>query len=219
MPLQNRVTPEGEIVASTARGTVLGNRGGCLHRPDKSLGKRRWVSKAWIACRLEFKGRRREVMSPGKYTELFFVDEATALAAGHRPCFECRRADAERFAEIFARVWEQTESDWPLEMARGRAKADAMDTVLHGERLTKDGGKRVFEAQVGCLPDGTFVRHEGKPAMIWRGGILPWSLEGYAGDRQEFLAKTVSVLTPRSIVAVILGGYVPSVHESALKLN
>ena len=103
MPLQNRVTPEGEIIATAARGTMMGNRGGCLHRPDKTLGRRRWVTRQWICCELRFRGRHRVVMTPGQYTELFFLDEATALAAGHRPCFECRwltrshlRADGRR---------------------------------------------------------------------------------------------------------------------------
>src|SRR5262245_10377094 len=125
MPLQNRVTPTGEIIADPARGTLMGNRGGPLHRPDQTLGARRWVSKAWICCRLEFKGRRRQVMSPGKYTELFFLDEATALAAGHRPCFECRRAEAEQFARLWAKV----------HGAHDRARAGDMDRVLHAERV------------------------------------------------------------------------------------
>src|SRR5690606_39500251 len=102
MPLQNRVTPEGEIIATSARGTMMGNRGGCLHRPDKTLGRRRWVTKQWICCELQFRGRHREVMAPRRYTELFFLDEATAFAAGHRPCFECRRADAPDFARLWA---------------------------------------------------------------------------------------------------------------------
>ena len=104
MPLQNRVTPEGEIIATPARGLMMGNRGGRLHRPDKTLTARRWTSRAWIACRLEFNNRHRRVMSPNSYTELFFLDEATALAAGHRPCFECRRQDFMAFAQIWAGV-------------------------------------------------------------------------------------------------------------------
>ena len=98
MPLQNRVTPEGEIIATPHRGLMMGNRGGCFHLPDRTLGARRWATRQWIACVLEFKGRHRAaMMQPNRYTELFFLDEATALAAGHRPCFECRRRDAERF--------------------------------------------------------------------------------------------------------------------------
>ena len=104
MPLQNRVTPEGEIIATPHRGLLMGNRGGAFHLPDQTLGPRRWATRQWIACVLEFKGRHREVMRPNRYTELFFLDEATALAAGHRPCFECRRSDAERFAELLARA-------------------------------------------------------------------------------------------------------------------
>ena len=106
MPLQNRVTPEGDIIATPARGTMMGNRGGAFHTPEQTLGPRRWRTKAWICCVLEFKGRHRAVMQPNRYTELFFLDEATALAAGHRPCFECRRRDALRFAEAWrARAW------------------------------------------------------------------------------------------------------------------
>src|SRR5690606_9191936 len=125
MPLQNRVTPEGEIIATAARGTLMGNRGGCLHGPDRRLGRRRWVTRQWICCELQFRGRHRQVMTPGQYTELFFLDEATALAAGHRPCFECRRADAVRFARTWAQIEGQT----------GRASAPHMDAALHAERL------------------------------------------------------------------------------------
>jgi hypothetical protein len=104
MPLQNRVTPSGEIIATPHRGLMMGNRGGCFHRPDQTLKARRWANRQWIACLLEFKDRRRQLMQPNRYTELFFLDEATALAAGHRPCFECRRASAVRFAELWTKT-------------------------------------------------------------------------------------------------------------------
>src|SRR6201988_5163996 len=104
MPLQNRVTPEGEIIAISHRGLMMGNRGGAFHLPDKTLGPRRWATRQWIACVLGFKGRHREVRQPTRYTERFSLDEATALAAGDRPCFECRRADADRCAELWART-------------------------------------------------------------------------------------------------------------------
>src|SRR5262245_34021210 len=119
MPLQNRVDPSGELFADSSRGQLLGNRGGRFHPDDRTLTSRRWVSRAWICCRLEFKGRRREVWGRG-YTELFFLDEVTALAAGHRPCFECRRKDAELFAGLWGRASKR----------RGRPRAKAMDAVL-----------------------------------------------------------------------------------------
>src|SRR5215510_5847359 len=136
MPLQNRVTPEGEIIATRHRGLMMGNRGGAFHLPDKTLAPRRWATRQWIACVLEFKGRHREVMQPNRYTELFFLDEATALAAGHRPCFECRRADAERFADLWAKIQNGDE----------RARAPAMDEVLHAERVDRDRKKVTFRA-------------------------------------------------------------------------
>ncbi len=135
MPLQNRVTPEGEIIATPQRGLMMGNRGGAFHLPDQVLGARRWASKQWIACVLEFKGRHRAaMMQPNRYTELFFLDEVTALAAGHRPCFECRRADAELFAGLWARSFGR----------RARAHAGEMDEVLQAERVGPDRAKVTF---------------------------------------------------------------------------
>ena len=125
MPLQNRVRPDGEIEAVRARGTMMGNRGGCFHREDKTLKPRRWSSRQWICCVLSFKARRRRVFSPGLYTELFFLDEATALAAGHRPCFECRRADAVRFAATWAEA----------HALEASPRASDIDAVLHAERI------------------------------------------------------------------------------------
>src|SRR4249919_3303351 len=130
MPLQNRVTPEGDIIATPHRGLMMGNRGGAFHLPDRTIGHRRWASRQWIACVLEFKGRHRAVMmQPNRYTELFFLDEATALAAGHRPCFECRRRDAETFAGFWQEAFKRPK----------RPRADEMDLVLHAERLNGRG--------------------------------------------------------------------------------
>src|SRR5690606_3408197 len=186
MPLQNRVTPEGEIIAVAARGTMMGNRGGCLHGPDKELGRRRWVTKQWICCELQFRGRHREVMAPGRYTELFFLDEATALAAGHRPCFECRRADAIAFANL----WAQTEG------RTGRMDAAHMDKVLHTERLGAGGTKRVHPCRLGDLPAGTIVRFEAKPHLVAGGELRPWTPEGYLPLVQVDPHTIVDVLTP-----------------------
>jgi hypothetical protein len=140
-PLQNRVDPFGELVVTPARGVLFGNRGGRFHRDDQTLGRRRWATKQWIACVLQFKGRRRAVWGAG-YTELFFADEVTALAAGHRPCFECRRAEAEAFRGFFcANAW---------------VSAPEMDAILHRERLDA-GRKRLWESAFERLPDGTMI--------------------------------------------------------------
>ena len=205
MPLQNRVAPAGELMAVAARGLMMGNRGGQFHKPDRTLGKRRWASKQWICCRLAFKERRRVVMTPGLYTELFFLDEVTALAAGHRPCFECRRDDA----MLFARLWAQSEG------RPGRATAGEMDEVLHAERLTETGDKRTDRARLTRLPAGSFFLWREQPCVLasLRDGLphcALWRPEGYAplpnppGEEAE-----VDVLTPPSIRRVMNQGYWP----------
>lgn len=206
MPLQNRVTPAGDIVAVEARGTMMGNRGGALHRPDRSLRRRRWVTRQWIACRLEFKERHREVMAANRYTELFFLDEATALAAGHRPCFECRRTDALHFARLWADVRGQPD----------RAAAQDMDAVLHAERLMPDGSKRTCERSVGELPAGTMIMLGDVICAVARGGgIVPWSHTGYRSAKEWLPAhRRVKVLTPPSIVAVMQAGFALRMHST-----
>ena len=215
MPLQNRVTPEGEIIATPHRGLMMGNRGGAFHLPDKALGPRRWATKQWIACVLDFKGRHREVMQPNRYTELFFLDEATALAAGHRPCFECRRADADRFAELWAKVHGDPE----------RARAPAMDDMLHAERVDRERRKITFRARRGDVPSGSFVRYatrEGDLAgcyLVVGNTLLCWDPAGYRSlVFPNAHAEEVEVLTPPSIVAVLSAGYRPMLHESAATL-
>src|SRR6185437_7109016 len=156
MPLQNRVTPFGEFIASPARGTLLGNRGGRIHNDERRLTARRWTSKQWICCRLQFNDRHRAVWGDS-YTELFFLDEVTALAAGHRPCFECRREDAEEFAALWART-----RGLPV-----RAMAPDMDKVLQVERL--DGhAKRRHRRKIDRLPDGAMLVLEGEGAFAVR---------------------------------------------------
>ena len=148
MPLQNRVTPWGAIEVSSARGSMMGIRGGCFHDGHKQLRARHWAGRGWLCCLLRFKGRRRQVMTPGRYTELFFLDEATALAAGHRPCFECRRADARDFAGLWAAVHEG-----------GRpVKAPDMDLRLHAERTAIADRQTVDAAALDRLPPGAFVQ-------------------------------------------------------------
>src|SRR5215831_12936158 len=167
MPLPNRVDPFGDLFADASRGSLFGNRGGRFHRDDRTLGLRRWVSRAWICCRLEFKGRHREVWGRG-YTELFFLDEPTALAAGHRPCFECRRADATAFAAAWARA-----------QGLGAApRADPMDEVLHAQRL-EGRDKRRHRAALDDLPDGAMIVLDDAPLAVRGDALLPWSFAGY----------------------------------------
>lgn len=209
MPLQNRVTPEGEIIATPHRGTLMGNRGGRLHDDNKRLGPKRWVSGRWIACALQFRGRKREVMAPGQYTELFFLDEATALSAGHRPCFECRRGDAIRFTTHWIAARGET----------GKVTADDIDHVLHVDRMRRDGTKATFPARLGELPDGTFVRWDGVPCLVFAGLIIGWTPAGYTHPQRFDRDMTAEVLTPRTIVEVIRAGYLPDLHESVLSFT
>ncbi len=199
MPRQNRVTPFGEIIATSARGSLLGNRG-VLHDHAGNL-RRAWQVKRWLLCLLNFKGRKRAVMTPGRYTELFFLDEATGLAAGHRPCAECRR---ERFRDFCTR--------WPS----GHPTAIELDNQLHAERLNPDGSKRLFQANLEDLPDGVFITQEpsGPVCLLWQGQLLTWSPGGYRERVPRPRAERVGVLTPRSTVAALRAGYVPAIHRT-----
>ncbi len=203
MPLQNRVDPFGSLNAVAARGTLFGNRGGRFHTDAKTLTARRWASRQWICCVLDFKGRQRDVWGR-YYTELFFLDEPTALASGHRPCFECRRKDAEAFAEA-----------WRVAQKLGaRPYADEMDEVLHRERL--DGrDKRTHRHGIDTLPDGVFVVLDGAAFAIKGSRLLRWTPEGYAGAKPRPRGITVDVLTPPAILAVLSAGYQPLWHPSA----
>jgi hypothetical protein len=201
VPLQNRVTPFGELIATPARGSMFGNRGGRFHRDDQTLGVRRWASRQWICCVLSFKGRRHPVWRD-RYTALFFLDEVTALSAGHRPCFECRRADA----TVFAAKWAQ---------AKGGAvpHAPEMDVVLQAERL--DGrAKRTHAMAFADLPDGAVVAIDGSAYAVRGLHLSRWSESGYT-ERIARPRGTATVLTPPSIVAVLDAGYRPQWHASA----
>lgn len=204
MPLQNRVAPDGEICVTAARGTMMGNRGGCFHRDDQTLKGRRWANRQWICCVLEFKARRRKLMQPGLYTELFFLDEATAFAAGHRPCFECRRGDALRFQSLWAKAMASTMPP----------AAPVMDVVLHDQRLTSQGEKRVCVALTDALPHGAMFRHEGDIHVVADGGVCRWSFDGYGPRDVRPRAVPVEVLTPPAIVAILTAGYRPQLHVS-----
>ena len=202
MPLQNRVTPTGEIVASEHRGTFTGNRG-IIHDPaTRTLLNKRWSSPAWLTCVCEFRGRRREVMRRQSWTELFFLDEATSFAAGHRPCFYCRRDDADRFRA----AWEQGNGASDL-------SAKAMDAVLHSERLDRRK-KRLhpLPVPVNELPDGTMVQVNGESYLVSKGKVLRWSFAGY--ERAEGAAPAM-LLTPPSTVREFQAGYRPALHPSA----
>ena len=207
MPLQNRVTPDGQIVATPARGTLMGNRGGMMHRVDKSLGPKRWVTKQWITCRLSYKGRWREVMGPDSYTELFFLDEATSFAAGHRPCYECRRREAVFFSELWAEVTGRGE----------RAKAGIIDTALHEQRLNAEGRKATFKATISDLPTGTMVHWRDGAYLIMAGRLLRWSADGYTAVVDAAPDTVVDVLTPKGMIEVFRAGYDADLHESALE--
>jgi hypothetical protein len=202
MPLRNRVTPLGEIVAVSARGTLMGNRG-ILHDPTGMLRRDSQVRR-WIACRLEFRGRHRQVMTPGTWTELFFLDEATALAAGHRPCAECRHADFRAFQEA-----------WRTAFPHASVQADAMDATLHAERRIRPWVKRTYvDPDGGALPHGTIVELEGRAWLVQGEVWLAWSAEGYREPRAP-VSGEVSVLTPQSIVGVLRAGYRASLHPTA----
>jgi hypothetical protein len=209
MPRQNRVTPFGEIIAAQERGTVMGNRG-VLHDASGCI-RRAWQVRRWIVCALEFRGRKRTVMTPNRYTELFFLDEATALAAGHRPCAECQHA---RFI-AFCNAWRTAN---PSSLGAQRATAAEIDRHLHEQRVGPERSKRSFIEDVSRLPDGVFVTMPGnsdQPRLVWGDSLLLWSPGGYRGRGPRPKRERVSVLTPRSTVEVIRAGYVPDVHPSA----
>jgi hypothetical protein len=198
MPLRNRVTPLSELIADPARGLVYGNRG-CLH-DDRGEIRRRFATRRWIACRLQFKGwHRKAMMQPGKFTELFFLDEATAFAAGHRPCALCRRDDYERFLALVA--------------ARG---ADEIDERLHRERLS-GSGRRLHTTALDALPDGAFVLRDGEPWLVLGKQLLRWTPGGYTA-RIARSDRKAEAITPASLLAVLRAGWepvVPLVHPSA----
>ena len=198
MPLQNRVTPLGELIADPARGLVYGNRG-CLH-DEKGRIRRRYNGKRWIACRLEFRGwKRGPLLLPGKFTELFFLDEATAFAAGHRPCALCRREDYNRFCGI----WSGLHPD--------QVGAEAIDAQLHAERQQQS------QAPFAELPDGAFVLEDGAPFLVLESDLLRWTPSGYT-ERRKRPDGIAVVITPASLAAMLKAGWhgaVPFLHPSA----
>ena len=206
MPRQNRVTPLSELIADPGRGLVYGNRG-CLH---DELGRirRRFNGKRWIACRLEFRGwKRGALLQPGRFTELFFLDEATAFAAGHRPCALCRREDYDRLVAIWR------------DLHPGQIGADAIDAQLHAERIDPVSRAQLrYVAPLDELPDGAFVLHDDLPQLVLGRKLLSWTARGYADRTPHPAGQQVLVITPPSLVAVLRTGWSPSVpfvHPSA----
>ena len=204
MPLQNRVTPLGELVSDPARGLVYGNRG-CLHDAEGRI-RRRFAVKRWIACRLVFRDwHRGPLLQPGRFTELFFLDEATALAAGHRPCALCRRDDYDRFTTLWAGL-------------HGERGADTIDERLHAERVDPaTRGHRLHASRFADLPDGAFVLHAGVPHLVHDRKLLTWSPGGYVTRTPRPEGDAVVVTAP-SLVDVIRAGWssaVPFLHPSS----
>jgi hypothetical protein len=203
MPLQNRVDPFGNLIRTHARGAMMGNRGGALHNSEREI-VRSYKSRRWITCVLEFRGRRRTVMSEGRYTELFFLDEAVAFAAGHRPCAECRR---ERF-NAFKDAWQ---------CAMGLASrpfADEMDVELHRARIDKRK-KVTYRAAMDSLPDGCFVQIDGRAYLVWSDALLLWTPQGYTRRDARPKDSIATVLTPEPIVGCMRHGYTPEIHDSS----
>jgi hypothetical protein len=210
MPRQNRVTPFGEIIATPERGTFMGNRG-ILH-DEQGIVRRPWKLKRWLVCVLELRGRKRTVMAPNRYTELFFLDEATALAAGHRPCAECRH---ERFL-AYCGAWKAAHS---VAAERPRPSADEIDDQLHRERINRDRSKLLYEAKLKDLPDGVFVQNldwSDDAYLILGQKLMKWTAGGYTEARRRPGKAQVLVLTPKSTVATILAGYAPEIHPSSV---
>ena len=202
MPLQNRVTPFGEIIAINQRGLLMGNRG-IIHDPaTRTLLKRRWTTKAWITCRCDYKDVRRVVMARQSWTELFFLDEATALAAGHRPCFFCRRADA----EAFRAAWATGNGGVP-------PAAPSIDAILHRERL-ENGSKRIhaLTLPLADLPDGVMIASLGQAYVVVSSRPFLWTADGY--NFVDALPRIDGLITPPSMVGALRAGYRPALHPS-----
>lgn len=211
MPKQNRVTPWGEIIATPARGMLMGNRG-CLHDAQQQIRKL-YQGKRWIICKLKFKGRHRRVMAPGLYTELFFLDEATALAAGHRPCAECSR---EQF-DYFRILWAQAN---PQLTNRRKPAAPFIDNVLHLERVAANNQKVVYEENLARLPSGCFIYlpNAHQAYLVGDTALWLWSPQGYTKKIARPDHLVVQVLTPRSIVKTLAAGYRPALHPTAFAI-
>lgn len=198
--LQNRVDPAGNLIKTKARGAWMGNRG-LIHNPKQEV-LRPFRLKAWITCLLEFKDRKRPVMAPNQYTELFFMDEATAYAAGHRPCFECRRADY----NIFKDFWLKGNPGYGYDF---KTSIQKIDDIMHAERITADKTKVTYEDNPGDLPDGTFILYNNEPYLLTGGLMYLWSPFGYGEGTSLPDVSKIEVLTPKSVVNAFRAGLRP----------
>jgi hypothetical protein len=210
MPLQNRISPFSTLTATPERGAWTGNRG-VIHNAQQEIVRNHAV-KYWITCVLEYKNFQRKVMTPNRWTELFFLDEATAFSAGHRPCGFCRNADFKRFKSL-----------WLLANGErygltGNIKMDVIDQLIHLERLDEKGNQKTFKAHLSTLPDGTFVSlNESPEAYLWfHHNLYEWSFSGYTKVITFEKNQEVNVLTPLSYVEVFRAGYLPQIHFSCL---
>jgi hypothetical protein len=204
--LQNRVDPWGDLNAVPSRGTLMGNRG-ILHN-DQQQVVRKWARKPWVSCLVSYGEVKRVPFSAGNYSELFFLDEATALAAGHRPCNTCQRHKHIAFKMAWLKANRPGEENSFVPIA-------TIDHVLHEERVTRDGHKITFHAKLADLPDGTIFVHNEDALLVWREHLWRWSFDGYSPAEPIPSATIVPVLTPRSIVRMLASGYPPDVHASA----
>jgi hypothetical protein len=195
---QNRVNPVGEIFKTTARGTLMGNRG-VIH-DDRGEIKKSFKTKAWITCLLKFKDRKFTIMAPGRWTALFFLDEATAFAAGHRPCSECRHKDFKRFKSF----WIKGNPEYGFDI---KTRIAAIDEVIHTERINSGGNKVMFEMNVDEIPNGTFVVINSTPFLFFESQLYEWSPTGYKTPAPLPNLPKLSILTPRSVVRTLIAGY------------
>ncbi|MGN6534025.1 MAG: hypothetical protein ACTHK0_19955 [Ginsengibacter sp.] len=200
--MQNRVNPFGEIIETKARGAWMGNRGR-IHNEKKEIISS-YKLNAWLICKLNFRGRKRQIMAPDRYTELFFLDEATAFAAGHRPCFECRREDFNRFKNL----WILANPQYHF---KDKTSIRDIDKILHCERINKDGSKKTFEVDINNLPDGTFISIDKKAYLFYKKQLHLWSPSGYEKQSISTIMGKVQVLTPLSVVNTFLAGYAPQI--------
>jgi hypothetical protein len=198
--MQNRVNPFGQIIDTKARGSWMGNRGR-IHNEKKEIICP-YKLPAWLICKLNFKGRKRQIMAPNSYTEIFFLDEATALAAGHRPCFECRREDFNRFKKLWIKANPQYQFS-------NKTSIREIDKILHAERINADGTKKMYREYLSNLPDGTFISLEEKPYLLFKKHLYWWTPYGYEKQNAIAINGKVNVLTPISIVHSLRAGYVP----------
>lgn len=208
MHLQNRVDPWGNLIAVSARGAWMGNRG-VLHDAQKNIVSK-WKRKSWVICELEFKSRQRQVFGPNTYSELFFLDEATAFSAGHRPCATCRRDRYNAFKDAWIKA------NRPI--SQSNPSITDIDRQIHDERISRDGKKVTFIARIADLPDGTFIEYDENAYLLWEKRLHRWSPHGYFSTAETMQPEDkVLVLTPFSIVQIFMAGFKPQVHESACR--